>query len=133
MAIRRQALQAIGGFDENLGESAIGEDKDISIRLDKIGVVGRISSLPVIHYSEPVGRVDGFQFGYETAFNYLYINSKAGELAIGEVLLIGYNLVILLATELIFACVGDRKFHLAQITGLLVGIYRFILKLYPAG
>ncbi len=127
MAIRKEALEKVGGFDENLGESAMGEDKDISIRLDKVGYIARITSLAVIHHSEPAGRVNGFQLGYETTFNYLYINSKAGELAVGEMLLIGYNLAILLATEIVFAFAGNTRFHLNQIVGLLAGVYRFIL------
>ncbi len=129
MLIRKESLEDIGGFDEELGISAVGEDKEVSIRLGKIGCIGRINSLFVRHYSEPAGRVDGFRYGCETGFNYLYINNKIGKLGAGEWLLIGYNVVILICTETLFAFVGNSKFHVSQIKGLLAGIYRFVLML----
>ena len=127
MAIRRQALEDIAGFDENLGIACVGEDKDISIRLDKIGCLGRITSLYVKHYSEAIGRISAYEYGCETGFNYLYINCKLGKLGVGEWLLIGYNIVILIGTEILFACIGNKKFHIEQIKGILSGVYRFII------
>ncbi len=127
MAIRKYALEHIGGFDENLGISCVGEDKDVSIRLSQIGFLGRIITMSVKHYSDSAGRVDGFKYGCETGFNYLYINCKVGQLGVGERLLIGYNVVILILTEILFACIGSRAFHISQIKGILFGVYRFFV------
>lgn len=125
MAIRRECLQEIGGFDENLAGSAMGEDKDISIRLAKIGILGRIGQINVVHHSEPAGRVDAKRLGSETSYNYLYINRKQGPWGLGEWLLIGFNLIVLLMTEMLFALAGDRRRHLDQIKGMVLGIWKY--------
>jgi GT2 family glycosyltransferase len=125
MAIRRECLEQIGGFDENLTGSAMGEDKDISIRLAKIGILGRIGQTNVIHHSEPAGRVDAKRLGSETSYNYLYINRKQGPWGLGEWFLIGFNLIVLLMTEMLFALLGDHRRHLDQIKGMVSGIRKF--------
>ncbi len=126
LAVPKAVLEKINGFDETLTGYALGEDKEISFRLAGQGIITRINAPGVRHFSDPAGRIDSFQFGYETSFNYLYINSKKGPLGLGEALLLVYNLGMLLATEGLFALVGNRKFHRDQIAGLLKGIWIFI-------
>lgn len=125
MAIRRECLDQIGGFDETLTGSAMGEDKEISIRLSKNGILARITQTGVIHHTDPAARPDAKRLGIETSCNYLYINNKQGPLGVGEWLLIGYNLAMLLTTEVLFIFLGDRRRHLDQIKGLLLGVWKF--------
>lgn len=127
LAVPKAVLEQINGFDEFLTGYALGEDKEISFRLARQGIIARIASPGVLHHSDPTGRIDPRQFGYETSFNYLYINNKKGPLGLGEVLLLVYNLGILLATETLFAVIGNRKFHRDQIFGIMKGIWVFIL------
>jgi GT2 family glycosyltransferase len=125
MAIRREYLERVGGFDETLTGSAMGEDKEISIKLAKIGLLARIARTGVIHHSEPGSRPDAKRLGFETLYNYLCINTKQGPLGVGEWLLIIYNLAMLLMTEVLFIVLGDRRQHCGQITGMLSGIRKF--------
>lgn len=131
MALRKSYLEKIGGFDTALGTSAIGEDKDISIRLSVYGCLARVTSASVIHHSEQSGRSDPYQIGCETSFNYLRINKKLGPFGLGEWLIIPYNLLMLFATELIFAIIGNSKMHSAKMRGMLAGAWKFLVKSWP--
>jgi GT2 family glycosyltransferase len=125
MAIRRTMLERIGGFDETLGRYACGEDKDISLRLAWEGTLARIEGLGVVHHSDPGGRIGALELGIETSYNYLYINRKQGPFGMGERLMIGYNLGMLLLIEAALMVVGDRRSHWQQIKGILIGIRKF--------
>jgi len=125
MAIRKTKLAQIGGFDEYLADYAAGEDRDISLRLGKVGTLIRITGEKVVHHSDPGGRIDPWRMGFETCFNYLYINKKNGPFGVGELLLIVYNLSLLFITEGVFALLGNRKFHITQIRGMLAGVRTF--------
>ncbi len=127
MAIRKSYLDQIAGFDTELGTSAIGEDKDISIRLSSRGFLARITSASVIHYSEQSGRDNPYKIGYETAFNYLRINKKLGPFGVGEWLIIPYNILMLLATEMIFAIMGNSRMHKTRMRGILAGVWKFLV------
>jgi GT2 family glycosyltransferase len=126
MAIRRDRLEQAGGFDETLGRYSCGEDKDISIRLAKEGLLARVRDIGVKHFSDPAGRIEPKELGIETAFNYLYINRKQGPFGMGEWMMIGYNLIVLMMIEAVFAVKGDRRRHLATIAGLLAGIQKYL-------
>jgi glucosyl-dolichyl phosphate glucuronosyltransferase len=130
MAIRREYLHRIGGFDESLGRYACGEDKDISLRLSQLGVLARITSIGVVHHSEQTSRIGNYELGIETSYNYLYINWKQGSFGMGERLLICYNLGVLLAMEFALMIVGDKRSHWQQIKGMVIGIRKFAERLW---
>ncbi len=125
-AIRRDYLLQVGGFDESLGVTSMGEDRDISIKLLRLGLLLRVSSVRVVHYSEPGGRVSPQVLGYESAYNYLYIITRNLRLGMGEWLLILYNLYALILTECLFVIIGRTNYHIAQIVGIIKGIGRFV-------
>lgn len=118
MAIRRATLDEIGGFDQSLARYALGEDKDISIRLARKGILARITSCTIVHSSDPSSRTDPAELGSQTVGNYIRINSKNYRLAVGEILLIGYTILSLILIESLFACWGDRAYHLQQLRGM---------------
>jgi len=126
MAFRVRTLDEIGGFDENLTGHALGEDKDISIRLSSLGLLLRITSAVVYHAYEPGGRENPVRLGYETISNYLYINIKLYPVGVGEALLLGYTVCGLVLIELAFACLGDRSLHLHQLKGMVIALSDFV-------
>jgi GT2 family glycosyltransferase len=119
MAFRSADLRRIGGFDENLTGSAMGEDKDISFRMARLGLLVRNIACPVAHLSDPSARPDPEKSAAESLSNYLYINRKVIAPTLADVLLWLYTTAGLLAIAVLFACVGNTRFHLRQIKGML--------------
>lgn len=119
MAFRTADLRKIGGFDESLTGSAMGEDKDISLRIATLGLLVRNIACPVAHMSDPAARPDPEKSATESLSNYLYINRKVIAPTLADVLLWTYSTAGLFAISAAFACVGSTRFHLRQIKGML--------------
>jgi GT2 family glycosyltransferase len=75
MFIRADALKAVK-FDENLPSFAFGEDYEISIRLRRLGDVGRFNNAVCVHLKTPAGRVDPRRVSYAMIANNLYFLRK---------------------------------------------------------
>jgi glycosyltransferase involved in cell wall biosynthesis len=75
MVIRRAVLN-YEPFDENLPLYSYGEDYDISIRLERYGLVGRYDRCVGVHLETPGGRVREVQRGYSLVANNWYFLRK---------------------------------------------------------
>ena len=75
MVIRRAVL-SYEKFDENLPLYAYGEDYDISIRLERYGLVGRFEGCVGVHLETPGGRVSEVLRGYSFVANNWYFMKK---------------------------------------------------------
>jgi glycosyltransferase involved in cell wall biosynthesis len=75
MVIRRAALN-YEKFDENLPLYSFGEDYDISIRLERYGLVGRFAGCVGVHLETPGGRVREELRGYSFVANNWYFLKK---------------------------------------------------------
>jgi len=75
MVIRRAVLN-YEKFDENLPLYAYGEDYDMSIRLERYGLVGRFTGCVGVHLETPGGRVRELLRGYSLVANNWYFIKK---------------------------------------------------------
>ena len=75
MFIRAAALKHTR-FDENLPSFAFAEDYEISIRLRRIGLVGRFNNAVAVHLKWPGGRVNLRRVSYAMIANNLYFLRK---------------------------------------------------------
>jgi GT2 family glycosyltransferase len=74
MIIRRTILN-YEHFDENLPFYSYGEDYDLSIRLERHGLVGKFDGCVGVHLATPAGRVREVQRGYSfVANNWYFLN-----------------------------------------------------------
>jgi GT2 family glycosyltransferase len=63
-------------FDENLPLYSYGEDYDLSMRLKKLGRVGRLSNAVGVHLQTLAARVSGKRYGYAMIANNWYFLQK---------------------------------------------------------
>jgi GT2 family glycosyltransferase len=75
MVIRRAILN-YERFDENLPFYSYGEDYDLSIRLERYGLIGRFSGCVGVHLESPGGRVREVLRGYSFVANNWYFLKK---------------------------------------------------------
>jgi glycosyltransferase involved in cell wall biosynthesis len=75
MVIRRAILN-YEKFDENLPLYSYGEDYDISVRLERYGLVGRFAGCVGVHLETPGGRVREVLRGYSFVANNWYFLKK---------------------------------------------------------
>lgn len=75
MFIRARALKDVQ-FDENLPSFAFAEDYEISIRLSRMGSVGRFNNAACVHLKSPGGRVNLRRVSYAMIANNLYFLRK---------------------------------------------------------
>jgi GT2 family glycosyltransferase len=75
MIIRRAVLN-YEAFDENLPLYSYGEDYDLSIRLERYGLVGRFHGCVGVHLETPGGRVREVLRGYSLVANNWYFIKK---------------------------------------------------------
>ena len=74
--IIRRAILKYETFDENLPLYSYGEDYDISIRLERYGLVGRFHGCVGVHLQLPGGRVGEVLRGYSFVANNWYFLKK---------------------------------------------------------
>jgi GT2 family glycosyltransferase len=74
--IIRRAVLSYEQFDENLPLYAYGEDYDLSIRLERYGLVGRFHGCVGVHLETPGGRVREVLRGYSLVANNWYFLEK---------------------------------------------------------
>jgi GT2 family glycosyltransferase len=75
MIIRRDVLN-YEKFDENLPFYSYGEDYDLSIRLERYGLIGRFAGCVGVHLETPGGRVREVLRGYSFVANNWYFLKK---------------------------------------------------------
>jgi GT2 family glycosyltransferase len=75
MVIRRAVLD-YESFDENLPFYSYGEDYDLSIRLERYGLIGRFAGCVGVHLETPGGRVREVLRGYSFVANNWYFLKK---------------------------------------------------------
>jgi GT2 family glycosyltransferase len=75
MIIRRAVLN-YETFDENLPLYSYGEDYDLSIRLERYGLIGRFAGCVGVHLETPGGRVREVLRGYSFVANNWYFLKK---------------------------------------------------------
>jgi GT2 family glycosyltransferase len=73
--IRASALRETM-FDENLPLYSYGEDYDLSMRLKRIGRVGRLSNAIGVHLQTQAARISGMRYGYAMIANNWYFIQK---------------------------------------------------------
>jgi GT2 family glycosyltransferase len=74
--IIRRAILNYEKFDENLPLYSYGEDYDLSVRLERYGLVGRFHGCVGVHLETPGGRVREVQRGYSLVANNWYFLKK---------------------------------------------------------
>jgi GT2 family glycosyltransferase len=74
--IIRRAILNYETFDENLPLYSYGEDYDISIRLERYGLIGRFAGCVGVHLETPGGRVREVLRGYSFVANNWYFLKK---------------------------------------------------------
>ena len=75
MIIRRAVLN-YETFDENLPFYSYGEDYDLSIRLERYGLIGKFDGCIGVHLATPGGRVRELLRGYSFVANNWYFLKK---------------------------------------------------------
>jgi GT2 family glycosyltransferase len=122
VAVRREALKATP-FDETLSH---GEDRDWSVRLSRLGRIGRVTDAVCLHHFEPSARPRAFAAGVRIARNYLHSQRKL--FGLGGLLLAPATIAALAMSEAIIglaACAALRRSGpawLARSAGLLAGL-----------
>jgi len=74
--IIRRAILNYERFDENLPFYSYGEDYDLSVRLERYGLIGRFSGCVGVHLEVPGGRVREILRGYSLVANNWYFLKK---------------------------------------------------------
>lgn len=123
MAIRRDLVLA-NRFDESLGGYALGEDREMGYRLAPFTWLVEARRVRAIHRRDSVGRTNAYRFGFMTARNYLYILGRTCPLGLGEYVLLVWTYAVLAVLQAFFAIVGDRRAHLMELTGMVVGLVK---------
>lgn len=121
MALRREIVLR-HRFDETLDGYALGEDREMSYRLAAHHWLVESRRAKVVHRRDPGPRADPRRFGYLTSRNYLYILRKTCRIGVGEAILIGWSLLVLMAMHLVWAIGPSRRKHLAELWGMLEGV-----------
>ncbi|HOA75681.1 MAG TPA: glycosyltransferase [Phycisphaerae bacterium] len=128
MSFRRWALLA-EPFDEALSGYALGEDRDISLRLGRTGWLLRSRAARATHHHDPAGRPDAFQFGRATVLNHVRIMRRIGRTGLGDTLVIAYSLTLITAALALCSLLKPRRYA-RELHGLLCGAAE-VLRLRP--
>jgi glycosyltransferase involved in cell wall biosynthesis len=125
MALRRDIVRA-HRFDENLSGYGLGEDREMGYRLGTDYWLLEARRAHVVHRRDSSQRPDHRRAGYMTVRNYLYILQKTIRLGVGDWLLVAWGLLVLAAMHVMWALVGDRAAHLAELRGMIEGCLSYL-------
>lgn len=120
MSFRRSALLH-ESFDEALNGYALGEDRDMSLRMYRRGRLLHSRGARAVHHHDPTGRPDHFAFGRMTVLNYVHIMRRAGRTSVGDRVVIGYGFGVI-ACFLVLCSVLKPRRYAPELLGLLTGI-----------
>lgn len=121
MALRRDVVRR-WPFDESLDEYALGEDREMTYRLAPHGWLIESRRARVVHRRETAARTDARRLGFMTSYNYLRILQKTCRLGVGDWLLVAWGLGVVGLMHAVYALVGDRRAHLAELRGMVDGV-----------
>lgn len=119
MAFRRSALLH-HPFDEGLAGYALGEDRDVSLRVACDGRLLHVRGANAIHRHDPAGRPDYFAFGRMTVVNYVRIMRRIGRTSLGDRIVIAYTLTVI-GLALAFCTLLKPRRYGPELMGLLAG------------
>jgi len=128
MALRREVVLR-WRFDEGLTEYGLGEDREFGYRLAPRCWLVQARRATVRHRREESSRTNSRRLGFMTSRNYLHILSRTCSPRVGEWLVITWSLVVVAIMHAIWALVGDRRDHLAQLRGMIEGVAAFLAEL----
>jgi len=117
MSFRREVLLR-HAFDEGLTGYALGEDRDMSLRVAPEGLLLRSRGARAVHHHVPAGRPNHVQFGSMTVHNYVRIMGRIGRTSIGDRIVIGYTLALIAATLTGCTVLKPRRYG-PELLGLL--------------
>jgi len=126
MALRRDIVR-VHRFDESLTEYALGEDREMGYRLGRHYWLVLARRAWVVHRRDAAGCTEPRRLGFMTSYNYLRILRKTCRLGSGDRLLIGWNLGVVAAMHAVWAVVGSRRAHLAELRGMTEGLVAAIM------
>ncbi len=126
LAVRRDLVHP-PGFEEALTGYALGEDREIALRMASTHLVGLAPRARTLHRTDTAGRPDPERFGFATAYNYCYIASKNLPMGVGEWVVVGWGLAVLVAARLCRALIGLSRRHLLEAWGTVRGAVAWLL------
>lgn len=124
MSFRRSALLN-EPFDERLNGYALGEDRDMSLRLSRRGRLLHSRGARALHHHDPNGRPDHFQFGRMTVLNYAHIMRSAGRTSVGDRFVIGYSFAVIASFLALCSILKPRRYA-PELMGVLAGLAELI-------
>lgn len=127
MAVRRDAVYP-PGFDEALTGYALGEDREVALRMARTHLVGIVQSARAVHRTASGGRPDPVRYGYASAYNYCYIAAKNLPMGVGDWLVVAWGLGVLFALRVAWAVAARSGNHLLEAWGLLRGVVAWLAK-----
>lgn len=125
MSFRRRLLLK-NPFDESLREYALGEDRDMALRMGRMHWIARAVRAHAIHYHDPSGRTDRYVLGRMVILNYWSIVSRHCGRDIGTRVVVLWSYLVLILVRLAFAFGPSRRDHLRETAGMLRGIFDWI-------
>jgi glycosyltransferase involved in cell wall biosynthesis/GT2 family glycosyltransferase len=125
MALRREVVLR-WRFDEGLTEYALGEDREFGYRLSPHFWLVQARRAVVRHRREESARTNSRRLGFMTGRNYLHILSKTCAPRLGDWAVIAWSLTVVAAMHALWAVVGNRRDHLAQLRGMIAGVAAFL-------
>ncbi len=132
MALRRRVVLK-NPFDENLGDYALGEDRELGYRLSRRYWLIESKRARATHHRSTVRRVDERRLGFMTVSNYVYILRKTCRPGAGDWLLIAWSFMVLSAMHLAWAAGPGRQRHLSSLDGMIEALLRLLRSLFLSG
>lgn len=129
MSFRRSVLERYA-FDEGLGGYALGEDRELSLRISREGRLLHVRGAVAVHRHDPAGRPDHFAFGRMTVLNYVRSMRRIGRGSLGDAIVIAYTFGIIGSALAICSLLRPRR-YLAEFLGLLSGLGDVLLGRTP--
>jgi hypothetical protein len=120
MSFRRSLLLA-EPFDESLAEYALGEDREMALRLGHTHWIARARRAFAKHYHDPAGRMDPYALGRMVVRNYWRIVSRHCGAGAGVRLVVLHSFLVLAVVRLLFALGPGRRAHLREVAGMVRG------------
>lgn len=110
-------------FDERLRGYALGEDREISLRLARNEYrIARAPAARVVHHRATSGRAEAFQFGRMAVDNYLHILRQNDCLRTRDWPGIVGTFCLLIMAHVVFAAAGRRWHHMRQASGMCAAL-----------
>lgn len=117
----RRSLLLENPFDESLAAYALGEDREMSLRLGRTRWLVRARRAWARHHVEASARTDAYTLGRMVVRNYWSIVSRYCGRGMGVRVAVGYSLLVLGLVRLAFALGPNGRAHLREAAGMARG------------